>query len=100
MAWLKLKINFSPKNQQSIGNLWIYNNILLKDDDGRIYKPPDLRKRNRMPKTFNDLPFPIINRYREDATLLRSINSAYNRIQWSMDDTFVIEREHSALLLK
>ena len=29
-AWINSKIIFKPKNQQSIGNLWIYNNILLK----------------------------------------------------------------------
>ena len=38
LIWNKL-VTFEPKNQNSVGNLWIYENILLKDDDGRVYKP-------------------------------------------------------------
>ena len=98
-AWINSKIRFKPKNQQSIGNLWIYNNILLKDDDGRVYKPPSARKKHCMPKTFNDLPFPIINRCREDSTLIRSINTAYDRINWSIEDCYILKMDTIEVLI-
>ena len=40
IAWAEVNINFSPPSPRSIENLWIYENIILKDDDGRVYKPP------------------------------------------------------------
>ena len=100
IAWNKLNIIFQPKDERSIENLWIYENILLKDDDGRIYKPPGARKMRNMPKIFSDLPFPIINRNREEATIIRSLNLAYNSIQWARNNTFVMNRGNNVLVIK
>ena len=94
LAWFKL-VTFEPNDQRSVESLWIYDNILLKDDDGRVYKPPDHfginRVRRDMPNIFKDLPFPIINRTAGDASLIRSINSAYNRIVWKGREAFTIK---------
>ena len=38
--WRKHNITFIPRNIESINNDWIYDNILLTDDDGRVFKPP------------------------------------------------------------
>ena len=61
---------------------------MLKDDDGRVYKPPGIRR--RMPKHFKDLPYPIINRTREDATLIRSLNRSFARIQYAENCQFYL----------
>jgi len=94
LVWSKLK--FVPKNRNSIQNLWLYNNILLKDDDGRIFKPPrhfgSNRSQRNMPKTFGDLPYPLINRNFEDSRAIRSINKAFGKIEWGMiHDGFYME---------
>jgi len=56
LAWQKLKIRFAPMNTLSIKNLWIYENILLQKDDGRVYKPPAnygfTRRRRDIPYLF------------------------------------------------
>ena len=77
LAWIKLKITFSPKNLLSIGQLWIYENILLQGVDGRVYKPPAnsgfVRRRRDMPYVFEHLPYPIVNRHQADATFIRNL---------------------------
>ena len=93
-AWYKLNIQFMPKNSASIKNLWIYENILLQHDDGRVYKPPAhssfVRRRRDMPYYFKDLPFPIVNRHHVDASLIRNINNSFANIVWSNEDFFFI----------
>ena len=93
-AWKKLKVTFSPSSPLSIQNMWIYENILLQNDDGRVYKPPAnssfLRRRRDMPYLFRDLPFPIINRHRVDADFIRNINISFSNIQWTDEDYFYI----------
>ena len=67
LAWFKL-VTFEPNDQRSVESLWIYDNILLKDDDGRVYKPPDHfginRVRRDMPNNFKDLPFLLLTELR------------------------------------
>ena len=74
---------------QPIENIWIYENILLRDDDGRVYKPPGNSRLNRrvrnMPYLFSDLPFPILNRIPMDARFISSINRAFARIQFTQN---------------
>jgi len=84
LAWVDSNFSFTPRSMQSIQNLWIYENILLKDDDGRIFKPPNRTRRvANMPYFFKDLPFPILNRRREDSLVIHAINNAFGRITWS-----------------
>ena len=85
LAWSKVISSFSPTNLTSIKDIFIYENILLKDDDGRVYKPPCSRRNlgTLFPLYFRDLPFPILNRRPNDAQLIRSINQAFSRIQWN-----------------
>ena len=67
----------------------IYENILLKDDDGRVFKPPG---RNRdFPKLFGQLPYPILNRRANDAEFIRSINRSFNSIVWHTADSYTID---------
>ena len=97
LAWRKLKITFSPSSHVLIKNLWIYENILLQDDDGRVYKPPAnssfIRRRRDMPYYFENLPFPIINRYHVDADFIRNINTSFSNIQWSDEDFYYLEKD-------
>ena len=87
LAWLDMNFVFSPCNHLSIKNLWIYENILLQYDDGRVYKPPWNYRTSRrvinMPYFFRDLPFPILNRRPDEASLINSINQAFARIPWN-----------------
>ena len=39
-AWRILPVHYFPGNIRDIQRDWIYENILLKDDDGRVFKPP------------------------------------------------------------
>ena len=95
VAWNKLNIHFMPKCPDSIKNMWIYENILLQHDDGRVYKPPAfssfIRRREDMPYYFKDLPFPIVNRHHSDASFIRNVNSSYSAMAWSNEDYFFIE---------
>ena len=95
LAWLKLKVFFGPRNIFSIKNLWIYENILLKNDDGRVYKPPAnsgfIRRRRDMPYYFRDLPFPIINRHPVDAEFIRNINASFENMEWFDDNFYYID---------
>ena len=99
LAWARLNLCFSPCNAISINDLWIYGNILLKDDDGRVYKPPGNTRINRisLPFYFRDLPFPIINRRPDEARTIRSINRAFHRIQWNNDKNVFYMRNGDTL---
>ena len=96
LAWLNMKIIYSPKNILSIKKMWIYENILLQDDDGRVYKPPShsgfRRQRRDMPYVFEQLPYLVVNRHYADATFIRSLNNSFANIQWANNDTFYLEQ--------
>ena len=53
-----------------------------------------------MPRTFNDLPFPILNRNQNDARTIRAINKAFNQITWGEYDSFIIEYNGERKLVK
>ena len=95
LAWNNSKIRFVPKNRDSINNLWLYDNILLKDDEGRSFKPPkyfgSIRNQRNMPNTFGDLPFPLINRNVNDSRIIRSINKSFGKIEWGTHNYFSIK---------
>ena len=93
ITWYNANIIFYPKNILSIGHLCIYDNILLKDDDGRVFKPPNnagfFRARINIPHKFGDLPFYNDNLNNEERQICLSVNRAFNRISWSAYDSFI-----------
>ena len=54
-AWRIIFHSYVPKNMLDIKRDWIYENVLLKDDDGRIFKPPS-HFPAYAPEYFYDLP--------------------------------------------
>ena len=59
-AWVDMDIKYIPQSKTSINNLCIYENVLLKNVDGRVLS--NLNKIKNLPRTFDDLPFPVLNR--------------------------------------
>ena len=86
-AWRLVFQNYTPKNVHSIKRDWIYDNILLKDDDGRVFKPPSFIP-PYAPEFFMDLP--VTNHPREFRgifrTLIPKINRAFMRISFNDND--------------
>ena len=98
--WRKNKISFWPKDLESIKKDWIYYNILLTDDDGRVFKPPGRIENNLpnyFPSTFDDLPVrvPIGDLRGIFRTLIPNLNFAFHRICFSnqIEDIFQITNE-------
>jgi hypothetical protein len=87
--WYSIGVQFTPKNITTIKNDYIYENILLKDDDGRVYKPPGYY-RNRdfpqyVPLLFKDLPvtFPLTRMSNLLRTYIPKINKSFRNIKFS-----------------
>ena len=104
LFWKSSNITFIPKNRNSIKDLWLYDNILLKNDDGRVFKPPRYftvsRGQHDMPKTFGDLPYIIMNRNEEDSRKIRSINKSFSELMYSSCDAFFIKINGTDTLIK
>jgi len=81
-AWLDCGIKYTPPSKNSLDNLPIYENNLLKNSANLVFSIPN-RLRN-LPKTLNDLPFPILNRSHADGSLLRSLNNALDQIVYGI----------------
>ena len=56
-AWVDMDIKYIPPSKASINNLCIFENILLKNAEGRVFT--NLNKVKNLPRTFDDLPFPV-----------------------------------------
>ena len=104
--WRKSNIIFSPRNYTSIKNDWIYNNILLTDDDGRVFKPPGYYSNNLptyAPKRFQDLPVrvPIGDLRGVFRTIIPKMNIAFHKIVYSNKtyDLFQIKRVNEELIV-
>lgn len=104
--WKKKGIGFKPKNYLSIKNDWIYDNILLKDDDGRVFKPPGYYKIENLPSYvpiyFKDLPvqIPLGNLRGILRTLIPNLNRAFFRLIFTNNehDEFVFSLSDDILL--
>jgi len=89
--WLKMDIFFLPTSFESIKNDWIYHNLLLTDDDGRVFKPPGMYTNGYpaySPTRFDDLPVrvPIGDLRGVYRALIPKINNAYYNIVFSHED--------------
>ena len=98
--WKKYHIIFMPKDITTISNDWIYDNILLKDDDGRVFKPPSHYNQNSsqyniIPKFFRDLPvqIPLGSLRGTLRTIIPKINASFYSMQFSnaLKDEFNIQ---------
>ena len=98
--WKKNNIIYEPCNFNSIKNDWIYDNILLTNDDGRVFKPPGYYNDERMPlyvpKTFRDLPVQIPLRDLRGIfrNLVPKINMSFYNMSFTnkSQDTFTMGR--------
>ena len=83
---------YEPCNFNSIKNDWIYENILLTDDDGRVFKPPGYYNEERMPnyvpKFVKDLPVqvPIGDLRGVFRTLIPKINKSFHNVIYTNKD--------------
>ena len=85
-AWRILSVHFFPGSINDIRRDWVYDNILLKDDDGRVFKPPSFIP-PYAPEFMYDLP--ITANPREFRGIFRrlipSLNKAFMKIKFSTD---------------
>ena len=96
-------IENTPKNINSIKNDYIYENILLKDDDGRVYKPPGYYRNRNFPQYvpffFKDLPvtFPLTRMSNLLRTYIPKINRSFRTIVFSNNnqDIYYIRVENN-----
>ena len=86
-AWADMDIKYIPPSKTSINNLCIYENVLLKNVEGRVFT--NLNKVKNLPRTFDDLPFPVLNRSPEVEFFIRSLNSALDRITYGIECYYV-----------
>ena len=86
-AWINLGIKYIPPSKESIKNLCIYENSLLKDINGRVFK--SLNRTRNLPRTFDDLPFPILNRSHDVGLFIRSLNNSLNMINYGTEAYFI-----------
>ena len=97
--WRKLNINYEPCNFNSIKNDWIYDNILLTDDDGRVFKPPGYYTEDNMPhyvpRIFKDLPvqIPLSDLRGIFRVLIPKMNRSFYKIIYTNndEDVFMLE---------
>ena len=75
-AWRIIFHSYIPKNVNDIKRDWIYDNVLLKDDDGRIFKPPS-NFPPYAPEFFYDLP--VTDNPREFRGVYRNLIPKLNR---------------------
>ena len=106
--WKKYNITFTPKDIDSVKNDWIYDNILLKDDDGRVFKPPSRYNENSpqynvIPQFFRDLPvqIPLGSLRGTLRTTIPKVNQSFYRMQFSngLNDEFFIQNDSEAIEL-
>ena len=102
-------ISFMPNNITSIKNDFIYENIILKDDDGRVYKPPGYYiNRNPpqyVPTFFKDLPvtFPLSRMDITSRAYIPKINKYFRNLKFSHDNQdhyYIISQNNIAFELK
>lgn len=94
--WLKMDILFYPTNYESIKNDWIFENMLLINNNGRVFKKPGESARgypNYFPRKFSDLPVrvPIGDLRGIYRTLIPQINAAYHNIVFSNKEKNVFQ---------
>ena len=81
-----MDIFFLPTSFESIKSDWIYHNLILTDDDGRVFKPPGMYTNGYpaySPTRFDDLPVrvPIGDLRGVYRALIPKINNAYYNYQ-------------------
>ena len=87
--WRNKNIIYEPHNLNVIKNDWIYDHILLTDDDGRVFKPPGYYTEENtpsyVPRFFKDLPVAIPLRDLNGIfrTLIPKLNRAFHRIKFT-----------------
>ena len=87
--WKKYNVRYEPQNLNVIKNDWIYDNILLTDDEGRVFKSPgyytEANTPTYVPKYFKDLPvqIPLRDMTGIFRTLIPKLNKAYHRIKYT-----------------
>ena len=86
-AWHAVIQNYFPKNVLEVQRDWIYENILLKDDDGRVFKPPSIIH-PCVPEYFCDLPVTAHPREFRSSfrNLIPQINKAFMKVSFSDND--------------
>jgi len=105
--WKKNKVYYEPCNFNIIKNDWIYDHILLTDDDGRVFKPPGYYTDDNMPhyvpKYFKDLPVQVPLRDLRGIfrTLIPNLNRAFHKIQYTNNeqDIFSLTRENEKIVI-
>ena len=81
-----------PKNINTIKNDYIYENIILKDDEGRIYKPPgyyiNRYPLHYVPIFFKDLPvtYPLSQMDTTSRSFIPKINKSIRNLKCSHDN--------------
>ena len=79
-------------NFNSIKNDWIYDNMLLTNDEGRVFQPPGYYSEETMPsyvpRYFKDLPVQIPLRDMRGVlrTIIPNINKQYSKIKYTNKD--------------
>ena len=103
--WKKHNIKYIPNNINCIKNDWIYDNILLVDDDGRVFKPPGYYTEENWPayapQYFKDLPVQIpIGDFRGVfRTLIPKLNMPFHEINYNnSEDLFQITGKNETKL--
>ena len=91
-AWRVVFKNFIPGSVSKIKRDWIYENILLKDDDGRVFKPPS-QVPPYAPEFICDLPVTAHPREFRGRfkSLIPKINKAFVKLCFSNKDNCVME---------
>lgn len=84
--WKELEICFMPGEMNSIKRNWIYEHILIKDDDGKMFKPPT-HIPPYAPEFIYDLPVTAHPREFKGVfkTLIPKINMAFRKIKFNED---------------
>ena len=89
-AWRIIFHSYVPKNMLDIKRDWIYENVLLKDDDGRIFKPPS-HFPAYAPEYFYDLP--VTDNPREFRGIYRNLipklNQSFMKLSFCDNDKSV-----------
>ena len=104
--WQCMNISYRPKNITSIKNDYIYENILLKDDDGRVYKPPGYYQNRGFPSYvplyFKNLPvtFPLTQMNPLIRSFIPKINKSFFNLTFSNDNEshyFIIDKNNTQI---
>ena len=90
VAWRILSPHFFPVCINDIRRDWVYDNILLKDDDGRVFKPPSFIP-PYAPEYMYDLPVTANPREFRGVfkRLIPAINKAFMKLKYSSSEKCV-----------